>query len=48
METKIELDSVTLAKLHDLVRIIIDSDEGFTEASEVIKDKTIAALFLDL
>ena len=48
METKIELDSVTLAKLHDLVRINIDSDEGFTEASEVTKDKTIAALFLDL
>jgi uncharacterized protein (TIGR02284 family) len=48
METKIELDSVTLAKLHDLVRINIDSDEGFTEASEVIKNKTIAALFLDL
>ena len=48
METKIELDSVTLAKLHDLVRINIDSNEGFTEASEEIKDKTIAALFLDL
>ena len=48
METKIELDSVTLAKLHDLVRINMDSDEGFTEASEEIKDKTIAALFLDL
>ena len=48
METKIELDSVTLAKLHDLVPIYVESDEGFTEASKEIKDKTIAALFLDL
>ena len=48
METKIELKSLTIAKLHDLVRINIDSDEGFTEASKDIKDKSIAALFIEL
>jgi uncharacterized protein (TIGR02284 family) len=48
METKTELDSVTVAKLHDLVRINIDSDDGFTEASKDIKDKSIAALFIEL
>ncbi len=48
METNTELDSITVAKLHDLVRINIDSDEGFTEASKDITDKSIAALFVEL
>jgi|GEM_PF-360586 len=48
METKINLDSLTLKKLQQLVQINLDSEKGFNEVSQDIKDKSIAIVFTEL
>lgn len=44
-ETKANLTEETIEKLHDLVRINIDSRQGLLEAAEAIKDKGVADVF---
>jgi len=48
METKTNLDSITLKKLQQLVQINLDSEKGFNEVSHDIKDKSIAIVFTEL
>ena len=48
METKTNLSSDTLARLQQLIRINIDSEKGFAEASHEIEDKLIATMFVEL
>ena len=48
IETKTDLNSVTLKKLQQLVQINLDSEKGFNEVSQDIKDKTIASAFTEL
>ena len=48
METKTNLDSITLKKLQELVQINLDSEKGFNEVSRDIKDKSIASVFTEL
>jgi len=48
METKTNLDSITLKKLQELVQINLDSEKGFNEVSHDIKDKSIASVFTEL
>lgn len=48
IETKYELSEKTIDKLQELVRINIDSDQGFSEAAEQIEDLTVASLFREL
>jgi uncharacterized protein (TIGR02284 family) len=42
-----QLSSDTLEKLQDLIRINIDSYEGFKTAAEAVKDQKLATLFSD-
>jgi len=48
METKTDLNSVTLKKLQQLVQINLDSEKGFSEVSHDVKDKAIATVFREL
>jgi len=48
METKTDLNSITLKKLQQLVQINLDSEKGFSEVSHDIKDKSIATVFTEL
>lgn len=47
-ETKNDLSEATLEKLHDLVRINIDSHQGLLDAAEAIEDERVAALFREV
>ena len=44
-ETKVALTAETIEKLHDLVRINIDSHQGLLDAAEAIEDKGVADVF---
>ncbi len=44
-ETKAALTEETVEKLHDLVRINIDSRQGLLDAAEAIYDKAVAEVF---
>ncbi len=44
-ETKAALTEETVEKLHDLVRINIDSRQGLLDAAEAIDDKAVAEVF---
>lgn len=44
-ETKVNLTEETTQKLHDLVRINIDSHQGLLDAAEAIDDESVADLF---
>ena len=48
METKTELNSVTLKKIQELIQINVESEKGFNEASDEIADKSIATMFVEL
>jgi len=48
METKTDLNSITLKKLQQLVQINLDSEKGFNEVSHDIEDKSIATVFIEL
>jgi len=48
METKTDLDNVTLKKLQQLVQINLDSEKGFNEVSHDIENKSISAVFSEL
>ncbi len=48
METKHNLNEATIEKVQDLIRINIDSQKGFAESAEKIKDEKIATLFRHL
>jgi len=48
IETKTDLNSVTLEKIQELVQINLDSEKGFNEASHKIDDKGIATMFVEL
>ncbi|MDX2199005.1 MAG: PA2169 family four-helix-bundle protein [Phycisphaerae bacterium] len=45
VETKANLRDETITKLQDLIQLNIDSQKGFWQAAETIKDPTVAALF---
>ena len=45
METKTDLNSITLKKLQQLIQINVDSEKGFSEVSQDIKEKSIATVF---
>jgi len=48
METKTDLNSVTLEKMQELIQINLDSEKGFNEASHEIDNKSIATMFIEL
>ncbi len=48
LETKTDLKPATLSKLQELIRINIDSEEGFQEASQQIEDANVKAVFMEL
>ena len=48
METKTDLNSVTMKKLQQLIQINLDSEIGLREASHEIKNKSIATMFIEL
>lgn len=48
METKHHLREETIEKVQDLIQINIDSQKGFAEAADKVKDKQIASLFRQL
>ncbi len=48
VETKTNLDSTTVSKLQDLIRINIDSEEGFQEAAQQIEDVNVNGVFTQL
>ncbi len=48
LETKQSLNSKTVKKLQELIRINIDSYDGFRESAEEVKDSRIATLFREL
>ena len=45
METKHNLRDETIEKVQDLIQINIDSQKGFAEAADKVKDQKIATLF---
>lgn len=45
VETKANLRDETITKLQELIQFNIDSQKGFMQAAETIKDPTVAALF---
>lgn len=45
IETKANLTEETIEKLHDLVRINIDSRQGLLDAAEAIEDNSVADVF---
>lgn len=47
METKTELRKETLETLHDLVRINVDSANGFEKAAELVESQVYRRLFND-
>lgn len=48
METKTDLNSITLKKIQELIQINLDSEKGFNEASHKIDNKSIATMFVEL
>ena len=48
IETKHKLNEETVSKLQELIRLNIDSEEGFQHAANEIEDATIAAMFTEL
>ncbi|WP_428306590.1 PA2169 family four-helix-bundle protein [Lacipirellula sp.] len=48
METKHNLREQTIEKVQDLIQINIDSQKGFCEVADKVKDKQLAALFKQL
>ena len=48
METKHNLREETIEKVQDLIQINIDSQKGFAEAADKVKDQKIATLFRQL
>ena len=48
METKHQLRDETIAKVQDLIQINIDSQKGFCEVADKVKDKQLATLFKQL
>lgn len=48
METKHNLRDETIEKVQDLIQINIDSQKGFAEVADKVKDKQIASLFRQL
>lgn len=48
METKDNLRDETIQKVQDLIQINIDSQKGFAEAADKVKDQKIATLFRQL
>jgi len=48
METKTDLNSVTLKKLQQLIQINLDSEKGFNEVAHDVENKSIATAFVEL
>lgn len=48
LETKTKLKESTVSKLQELIRINIDSEEGFQEAAKQIEDRNIGSVFTEL
>ena len=48
VETKLNLSEKTVAKLQDLIRINLDSEQGFQEAAKEINDVNVAGIFSSL
>ena len=48
VESKTSLNEATVSQLQDLIRINIDSQEGFQEAAKQIEDMSVGALFTEL
>lgn len=48
VESKTNLNEATVSQLQDLIRINIDSQEGFQEAAKQIEDLSVSALFTEL
>ncbi|PHQ31536.1 PA2169 family four-helix-bundle protein [Rhodopirellula bahusiensis] len=48
IETKIDLNETTIAKLQKLIRANIDSYNGFHESAEELKDERLSALFKNI
>jgi len=48
METKTDLNTLTLKKIQQLVQINVDSEKGFNEVSHDIKNESIAIMFTEL
>lgn len=48
LETKTNLEQSTIDKLQQLIRINIDSEQGFDDAAKQIEDSNISALFTEL
>ncbi len=45
IETKTSLNAETLNALQDLIQINLDSEKGFAEAAEKVKDQRLSVLF---
>ena len=45
LQSKLDLRDETVSKLQDLIQINIDSQQGFEQAAETIKDENVATLF---
>lgn len=45
LETKTNLTDTTIEKLQDLIRMNIDSHQGFLEAAKAVEDDEVASLF---
>ncbi len=48
VETKTSLNDATVSKLQDLIRINIDSEEGFQEAVQQLEDSRLTGVFAEL
>jgi uncharacterized protein (TIGR02284 family) len=48
MKTKDSLTSETIGHLNDLLQLNVDSENGFNEAAEQLKEKSIVGLFIQL
>lgn len=48
IETKLDLNEETIDHLQSLIRINIDSYEGFKESAEQIEDSDVAVVFHEL
>lgn len=48
VETKTSLTDATVLKLQELIRINIDSEEGFQEAAKQIEDANVTGVFTEL
>ncbi|MCC7337996.1 MAG: PA2169 family four-helix-bundle protein [Pirellulaceae bacterium] len=48
VETKTSLNDATVSKLQDLIRINIDSEQGFQEAAKQIEDANVSGVFMEL